>query len=423
MNRLWCPPLLIAAICLMIMGGPALGHAAESSWEAQMDEALALYSRGYAAEAAAAGERAHEQAVLTHGPTHPDAASSASLLAALYQAQGRYGEARPLYAMAARLYGQVLGEDHPHVVELRETLATLPARSRLSRPSRPPAEPSHQQTATLSLSTGYRVDDLDWNIAGDSSGQNPNILSELTWSDLQSFQTQLRSTYTVENFLYLRTAAAYGRILNGENQDSDYDGDNRTLESSRSNNQSDMGSVIDLSVGLGYPWRFGRDRLAVAPLAGYSYHEQNLRITDGFQTIPATGPFAGLNSKYETVWRGPWVGLDAAWSMTPKLALSGSFEYHWADYVAEADWNLRTDFQHPKSFEHTADGQGTVVSLSLVYTWTDRWRFLLTGDLQDWETDAGVDQTFFTSGAAPVTRLNEVNWNAYAISVGAAYEW
>ena len=34
------------------------------------------------------------------------------------------------------------------------------------------------------FSAGYRKDELDWNIAGNINGNNPNILSELTWEDL-----------------------------------------------------------------------------------------------------------------------------------------------------------------------------------------------------------------------------------------------
>ena len=45
--------------------------------------------------------------------------------------------------------------------------------------------------ASLDLSAGYRVDQLDWNIAGTISGTNPNIISELTWSDLEIYQLQL----------------------------------------------------------------------------------------------------------------------------------------------------------------------------------------------------------------------------------------
>ncbi len=37
----------------------------------------------------------------------------------------------------------------------------------------------------------------------------------------------------------------------------------------------------------------------LTPLAGWSIHRQNLRIRNGFQPIPATGAFAGLDSIYE----------------------------------------------------------------------------------------------------------------------------
>ena len=42
--------------------------------------------------------------------------------------------------------------------------------------------------------TGYRADDLDWNIAGDINGNNPNVLSELTWDDVKSYQVKLQGS-------------------------------------------------------------------------------------------------------------------------------------------------------------------------------------------------------------------------------------
>jgi hypothetical protein len=56
----------------------------------------------------------------------------------------------------------------------------------------------------LSLSTGYRIDDLNWNIAGNISGNNPNVLSELQRSDLHIFQAALRGKALINERLYLR---------------------------------------------------------------------------------------------------------------------------------------------------------------------------------------------------------------------------
>lgn len=289
-------------------------------------------------------------------------------------------------------------------------------------------EGSWFQTEFL-LSTGYRVDDLDWNIAGDINGYNPNIISELTWDDLESFQLKISNKTTFQQLLMLRGSLAYSWIFNGENQDSDYLGDNRTLEFSRSNNNSDEGNMLDASFGIGWQFTFGRSDFVMAPVIGYSYHEQNLTITDGYQTIPQSGPFPGLDSTYETEWKGPWIGLDFIFrtdeksKITPEIETFISIEYHWADYYAEADWNLRTDFTHPKSFEHEADSQGIVFSTVIKFLLDYHWVLNVNFDYQKWSTDPGIIRFFNADGTTPKQRLNEVNWTSYAIMAGIEYHF
>ena len=54
------------------------------------------------------------------------------------------------------------------------------------------------------------------------------------------------------------------------------------------------------------------DHIWFTLLGGYSYHELNLIVTDGVQTIPATGSFAGLHSSYWAEWDGA-NGLGLNW--------------------------------------------------------------------------------------------------------------
>jgi len=288
----------------------------------------------------------------------------------------------------------------------------------------------------LVLSAGYRVDDFDWNIAGDMSGSNPNILSELSWDDIEIYQVELYNKTILADVFYLRGSVGYGWIKDGENQDSDYLEDDRSFEFSRSNNSADDGDTLDASLGVGYPFTFGSGFVGLTPLIGYSYHEQNLTMTDGTQTItwislvpefpdgPPLGPFAGLDSTYEAEWEGPWVGFDLIFTSKQVLRYLTqveayvNFEYHWADYCAEADWNLRDDFAHPKSYEHEADGDGIVISAGWNIVWTDHWALNANFDYQDWSTDHGTDRTFFADGSVQETRLNEVNWKSYALMLG-----
>jgi tetratricopeptide (TPR) repeat protein len=59
------------------------------------------------------------------GESHPDVASSLNNLAALYDSQGRYTEAEPLYLQALAIAEQTLGVNHPNTITCRKNLQSL----------------------------------------------------------------------------------------------------------------------------------------------------------------------------------------------------------------------------------------------------------------------------------------------------------
>ncbi len=221
--------------------------------------------------------------------------------------------------------------------------------------------------------------------------------------------------------------------MDGDNRDSDYAGDDRSGEFSRSLSETGDDEVRDASGGVGWRLRIydtpaaGRGHLI--PLAGYSHHVQSLRDTDAVQVVGGSGSIPGVDSTYETEWNGPWVGMRAELELPRNLQLFATGEYHWADYHAEADWNLREAFAHPKSFEHEADANGWVVSVGA--DWFPgflnrrgetreggRWYLRARGTWQDWSTDPGIDRVFFADGSSVETRLNEVNWSSWSATLG-----
>ena len=281
----------------------------------------------------------------------------------------------------------------------------------------------------LSLNTGYRVDDFSWNIAGSIYGINPNILSELTWSDLETFQVAVSGRVLVNEWFYVRGYFGYGWTFSGGNLDSDFLGNNRTQEYSRASNSADGGTVLDAAVGMGYQFSFLSGRLRLAPLLGYSYRAQNLALNDGVQVIaspgltPPAGPIQGLDSTYDASWLGPWLGVDLSVEITKRVTLFGSFEYHWATYDAAGNWNLRNDFAHPKSFEHDANGKGFLIALSAEYLLAGPWSLKISLNYQKWSTDSGLDRLYYAGGSAAETRLNEVSWDSYAFVLGLVYRF
>jgi len=59
------------------------------------------------------------------GPDHPEVAMGLNNLGNLYEDQGRYGEAEPLSKRALAIQEKALGPDHPEVGKYLNNLATL----------------------------------------------------------------------------------------------------------------------------------------------------------------------------------------------------------------------------------------------------------------------------------------------------------
>jgi len=284
-------------------------------------------------------------------------------------------------------------------------------------------------TLEFDLHGGYRLDQLDWNIDGNLGGQYVNVLSELDWKDLEIWQVGVTGKLAVGNdtaeyLTYIRGSLDYGWIMDGTVRDSDYHANNRTMEISRSESKTGDDNVLDGSIGLGFEKRYWQNRCTLGWLGGYSYHEQNLRLTDGVQLFPAYAPILGLDSTYESKWYGPFAGIDLELRPLPQFSLLGTIEYHWSYYKGRANWNLRTDFAHPVSFRHEAKHAGGIVgTLRGRYFFNNAWAMDLTLDYTDFSAEDGINQAFLSDGNTAASRLNEVNWKSYSTTFGVAYRF
>jgi len=289
----------------------------------------------------------------------------------------------------------------------------------------------------FTLTTGIRSDDLDWSIAGN----NVNYLSELTWSNVDSYQISLANRTQLKNRLYFRGAFNFAWIQDGTVRDSDYGQDNRGGEWSRSISDTTGDELWDLSGGGGYSFYFLQNRLTISPLVGLSYHKQNLRIQNGNQVVSGANPFGGsnppatgpldsrLDSTYFARWFGPWIGCDLRYRPKIKpnvyhaMELRLSLELHWADYYGEGNWNLRSDLAHPKSFEHETYGYGISITGQWLINIANQWDLTFSASHQDWSTDDGTDRKFLSGGGTTTTRLNKVNWESTSFMVGVTYHF
>jgi tetratricopeptide (TPR) repeat protein len=59
------------------------------------------------------------------GKEHPDVASSLKDLAALYYAQGKYGQAESLYKRSLAIFEKALGVEHPNTKQVKANYEQL----------------------------------------------------------------------------------------------------------------------------------------------------------------------------------------------------------------------------------------------------------------------------------------------------------
>ena len=276
---------------------------------------------------------------------------------------------------------------------------------------------------SLTLDTGWRLDDFGWTIAGDLSGQHPNVLSELKWQRLDIIPVGLDLDWSPWPSWHLSLNGAYGWIVSGRNRDSDYIYNNRAGEYSRSTADT-HGSTVDAGAVIGRDFKMMDDKVTLTPQIGYVFHQQRLNDRNGFQVLDKwandDGPFAGLDSVYRARWSGGTAGLESRLELAEKWRMMLGARFELLDYSATADWNLRPDF---KGFHHNANGTGWALHAGCEHDLDNSWTVGLDVTYGSRKTGHGVDDTLLTNDVHDRTHLNEVQWTSVAVQFYATHRF
>lgn len=285
------------------------------------------------------------------------------------------------------------------------------------------------------IKNGYQLSELQWNIAGDLAGDgvsNPNIISELTWVDVEGYKIEPSIEYLQKSGmlkgLHIGASVNKSFTFSGKNQDSDFSANNRGGEFSRSINDSDSGHSSGFSADIGYAFDFtGNRQQTIArftTLVGYAIQKQEFTMSNGVQIIPATGPFPNLDSRYEVEWRSPFVGMEfTAFMGGGKHIFKSTGKFFKTDYYGTGNWNLRSDFAHPKSFEDEADGYGYMIGIEYGWKFYPQWQLSLSSNYSYLKAEDGLSETYFSNGAMVQTKFNQVEWQAIDYMAGITYNF
>jgi hypothetical protein len=260
--------------------------------------------------------------------------------------------------------------------------------------------------------------------------------STLNWKNLNIAFIEGRGKYvTCDNF-YLRAGGDYGWICSGENTDSDYlklTPESPKVEFSRSTART-KGHVYDANIAVGYEFHFCDDNLTFAPLIGYSWKGQHVHDSHLVQEIafdpeyPSEDAYSyylgssgqsidGLHSSYKTRWNGPFVGFDSEYHYDCEWSIIAGYEYHWGQYHAKGDWNLREDL--PNGFTHHAkNSYGHVFDLGLKWDFCECWTASLHGGFQYFRADHGRDRALVSE-----TDVGDIDAKLYVSAPLKKVQW
>src|SRR5260221_3154155 len=106
----WILAALVTLPLILCTGIAA--HASGNDWKKLTEEVMSLYSQGRYPRAVVVAKEALLMAEQTHGRDHPEVATSLNNLAEVYEAQGQYVQAEPLFSRALAINEKALGPDH-----------------------------------------------------------------------------------------------------------------------------------------------------------------------------------------------------------------------------------------------------------------------------------------------------------------------
>jgi len=261
-------------------------------------------------------------------------------------------------------------------------------------------------------SVGFQHTNFDWSIAGNSSGANPNILSEVIWQDLKGMQYGLDIEYEFMPKLGLKAIAQYSNVGKGMVTDTDYADDNRQRPFYEDRLNANKGNVFSLGLQANYEiWHF--ENLSLNPILGISYLHQRFYLLES-ETNPNS---SGLNSTY-TISNKGW-DFGAAVGYHRKIfSLSATILGGFYTYAATASWNLIPSFVQPVSFTQDANSFRLQAIFNLSIPVTDKMRVELDYRVNQLNTQKGVDRTFYTNAPGEETQFNGASLKNNSLQLG-----
>lgn len=290
----------------------------------------------------------------------------------------------------------------------------------------------------VDFEAGYRRDNISWKLRVPS--HDPKISTDSKFKDLDIFQIGLNGRTTLGCNFYLRANAYWGWILDGTfknhvstNASDEYNSGLNHGFTDRARTTIDDQYVYGVGAAIGYPFYFCDCTTIIAPVIGYSFDQQNVRVENGSFSNNFAGfgdscynDYYGNNSSedgccrqtFHSKWYGPFVGVDFNYRPYNQCwNFYADFEFHWGDFRGDRGGFDGIDVDRSNRKSHNANGW--VFAAGADYDLCECWTVGFSVKFQDWTASRHHRNSYYSSDdCCGSSRARESNkWNSYAINL------
>lgn len=287
---------------------------------------------------------------------------------------------------------------------------------------------------TFEVGVGYRRDFMKWK-AEEVAGAPVAAIVGTELESVHRFKNMDIFTIDadvkiVDCWYYFRASADYGWICSGKDHarfEAEVPG---VGEFNAHINRKIKGNyVADLSAAIGYPFEWCCGDFVFAPLIGYSYHTQQLKVRHHGSGIlfPTEAGITFVRDadetegKFRASWYGPFVGFDLAFHLDDCWSLYGEFEYHFGQCKRKRDTNIGiASFDH---FNRTKRAHGFNGTVGADYFFCCDWYAGLSVDMKYWRSKhSGSDRVDSSSSDVVASSISDtIDWSSVGVNLNIGY--
>ena len=263
---------------------------------------------------------------------------------------------------------------------------------------------------------GYSISKTSFNIAGNESGSNPNVLSELIWNPTNALEYGIDATLKHQNFI-LKANISLNNTLFGNVSDIDYAEDNRTAPYSTLQLSNHKGNGYSIQLKPGYNWS-KKEQLAFVTYVTFDYSGRKLYLLNDKDWHSSNKNYiSGLNSYYKYNFPAYGLGTSLDYTLSTKLSSQLALEGYVSSYYAYGNWNLIEDFEKPISYEHKGKGMKFSSSLAFAYRISSYTKLGLNYQFNHFTVNHGKDFLYSKSQGLMKSKLNKADETKHGIGL------